>query len=580
MASESVIRGNYVHGHDTNSCGYCHRSDNKFAKSAGFSSSQMRADHYEKLMDRGWRRCGTYYYKVDIPSSCCWLNTIRLDVNEFEPSKEHKKVLNRFERYLRTGKMKGREKEKESEESKFEDENINAEEEKAMREENNLKSILRKATLQAVEQIITLPEMKNLHTTLRDGEKLQELISIDRPRKQIHGDFVTNVCLRLAQESNFAHRFDFLTTHPELLSSKTKIVDSHPDLKLSLLNASTVAPLMLSQITSCLPTPWQCSLSNQVFLNFKDSSITPTPKSESHSRTRSKKPQQKQQTESKSSLADLFEDDPATGSSQKPATRMFENLPIKFTMTLASNDFSEESLEIFQKYEAFVHKKAGKTKKDYERFLCENGLFSDKRGGDGPQGLFKGYGGYHMEYRLDGKLFAVGVLDLTQRVASSVYCFYDPAYHALSPGVLSALKEIEFVKERCEKVDPEFKWYYMGYYIQTCQKSVYKGKYKPSMLLCPGTYNWVYLKEVYDRIEKKETTRLDDHNPIINEMDLSGIDLETFVKTKAQIRLQGMVLRIEHLTEQGQQLLTKIFKGFAPSVGKDLMQELIFDFGG
>jgi arginyl-tRNA--protein-N-Asp/Glu arginylyltransferase len=35
-------------------------------------------------------------------------------------------------------------------------------------------------------------------------------------------------------------------------------------------------------------------------------------------------------------------------------------------------------------------------------------------------------GGYHMVHRIDGKIFAVGVLDYTPNVLSSVYLFYDP----------------------------------------------------------------------------------------------------------------------------------------------------------
>lgn len=51
-------------------------------------------------------------------------------------------------------------------------------------------------------------------------------------------------------------------------------------------------------------------------------------------------------------------------------------------------------------------------------------------------------GGYHMLHRIDGKVFAVGVLDYTPESLSSVYLFYDPEYEFLSPGNLSALLEI------------------------------------------------------------------------------------------------------------------------------------------
>jgi len=38
----------------------------------------MSVGAYKELMDLGWRRCGTYYYKVDYDKCCCRPYTIRL----------------------------------------------------------------------------------------------------------------------------------------------------------------------------------------------------------------------------------------------------------------------------------------------------------------------------------------------------------------------------------------------------------------------------------------------------------------------------------------------------------------------
>lgn len=32
----------------------------------GFSSSKMRVDDYEKMLDKGWQRSGTWFYRPDI----------------------------------------------------------------------------------------------------------------------------------------------------------------------------------------------------------------------------------------------------------------------------------------------------------------------------------------------------------------------------------------------------------------------------------------------------------------------------------------------------------------------------------
>lgn len=44
-------------------CGYC---DSQGSVSMGFVTESMKSSTYEKLMNRGWRRCGTYFYKPNI----------------------------------------------------------------------------------------------------------------------------------------------------------------------------------------------------------------------------------------------------------------------------------------------------------------------------------------------------------------------------------------------------------------------------------------------------------------------------------------------------------------------------------
>ena len=55
-------------------------------------------------------------------------------------------------------------------------------------------------------------------------------------------------------------------------------------------------------------------------------------------------------------------------------------------------------------------------------------------------GLPHGYGSFHQHYLLDGKIIAVGVLDILPASVSSVYLYYDPDYSFLGLGVYSALR--------------------------------------------------------------------------------------------------------------------------------------------
>lgn len=50
----------------------------------GFTSTKMRADDMEKVMDAGWTKCGTYFYLRSAHKSCCEVFQYRVDCNDFK----------------------------------------------------------------------------------------------------------------------------------------------------------------------------------------------------------------------------------------------------------------------------------------------------------------------------------------------------------------------------------------------------------------------------------------------------------------------------------------------------------------
>lgn len=64
------------------------------------TSSNMKVEHYQALVDRGWRRSGHTYYKPDLTRSCCPHYTIRLDADKFRASKSQRRAMNRWNRYV------------------------------------------------------------------------------------------------------------------------------------------------------------------------------------------------------------------------------------------------------------------------------------------------------------------------------------------------------------------------------------------------------------------------------------------------------------------------------------------------
>lgn len=73
-SGKTIIDMNGMHSNTRkgHTCGYCKgKKPNPGSCSWGLSSNKMSVDDYQKLMDRGWRRCGAYYYKYDFEKSCC-----------------------------------------------------------------------------------------------------------------------------------------------------------------------------------------------------------------------------------------------------------------------------------------------------------------------------------------------------------------------------------------------------------------------------------------------------------------------------------------------------------------------------
>ncbi|XP_029650750.1 arginyl-tRNA--protein transferase 1 isoform X2 [Octopus sinensis] len=191
-------------------------------------------------------------------------------------------------------------------------------------------------------------------------------------------------------------------------------------------------------------------------------------------------------------------------------------LEIKLVLTSpASTEFKysyEDSYNIFKQYQMTIHKEKASscTKRDFGDFLV-NSPFEVHR--DLPGGPPNGYGSFHQQYILDGKMIAVGVIDVLPNCLSSVYFYYDPEYSFLSLGTYSALREIALVRS-LYKIQPNIEYYYMGYYIHSCPKMRYKGQYFPSTLLCPETYHWFPIEKCLPKLNEKKYCRFSDPDEV------------------------------------------------------------------
>lgn len=77
----------------------------------------------------------------------------------------------------------------------------------------------------------------------------------------------------------------------------------------------------------------------------------------------------------------------------------------------------------------------------------------------------------------DGNLIAIGISDETPNAWSAIYCFYDPSYARLSPGLTNVLTHIAIARAQGK---PHL---YLGYRVSACASLRYKAQFHPQEVL-------------------------------------------------------------------------------------------------
>ncbi len=88
-----------------------------------------------------------------------------------------------------------------------------------------------------------------------------------------------------------------------------------------------------------------------------------------------------------------------------------------------------------------------------------------------------------VEYRLEGDVIAVMMIDLQDDGLSAVYSFFDPDFSARSLGTYMVLDSAALA------YDMKYSYVYLGYYVKDSVKMNYKSRFTPSEHLVNG--KWV-----------------------------------------------------------------------------------------
>jgi arginine-tRNA-protein transferase len=96
---------------------------------------------------------------------------------------------------------------------------------------------------------------------------------------------------------------------------------------------------------------------------------------------------------------------------------------------------------------------------------------------------------------------AVTVIDILPTILVSCYCIYDPDYSYLSLGVITAIRELEYMRYLKKHHLPSLKHYQLGEMVIGCPKVNYKMNYKPGLVICPRTKAIVPLDKSFDQMK-------------------------------------------------------------------------------
>ncbi|XP_049501826.1 arginyl-tRNA--protein transferase 1 isoform X4 [Panthera uncia] len=458
-------------------CGYCDSEEGKV--SCGMWAHSMTVQDYQDLIDRGWRRSGKYVYKPVMNQTCCPQYTIRCRPLQFQPSKSHKKVLKKMLKFLAKGEIS---------KGNYEDDPMEPTMEDTVAGDFGL---INKLDIQC--------DLKTLSGDLTESFDSEEKKKGKSPKKGASNEFIQSQDIEEKLGSGEPSHPVKMPMAPK--PGKGADLSKPPCRKAKEIRKERKRLKLMQQNPAGEPEGFQAQ--------GEPPSLFP-PKA-----NKSNQPK---------SLEDLIFESLPENASHKLEVRVVRSSPpsSQFKATF------QESYQVYKRYQMVIHKDPPDkpTVSQFTRFLCSSPLEAENP----PNGPDCGYGSFHQQYWLDGRIIAVGVIDILPYCVSSVYLYYDPDYSFLSLGVYSALREIAFTRQLHQKTS-QLSYYYMGFYIHSCPKMKYKGQYRPSDLLCPETYVWVPIEQCLPSLENSKYCRFNQDPEAVDEGHSKDPDrLQVFYK--------------------------------------------------
>ena len=447
----------------------------------------------QELLDRVWRRCGSLLYRSEpecYKTGCCPLYSIRVDVHRFQMSPKQRKTLRRFRAFLNgewEPKPKGGADVKMSE----------------TKPDRPASSCPVRTTLDTVcHHIWALILLPALTDYCRERGLDLDAVDLSRMEKAV----------RRANRSIEAEHAKRTKSDPKsaMIFSSSMCFPLAKIWKGVVQDATQLAAELCGRLSAGADAVNRLELggggfhvhaieSASGYVNLVARLSSERQAIFAHTCSDEKKPQEQSQTQKKQKKEE------ARGSAGGGPAKAYSKKTL--TIEMMRSEFIKEEFDLFCRYQKSVHKDEENDEDSYSRFLVETPIEYDAHAAPGgvpdssaspankehmPCAVpsFCGHGSFHQQYRINGRLVAVGVVDVMANCLSSKYFFWDPDFAFLELGKISSLAEIDFVAQASATVR-SLHYYYQGYYIHTCPKMAYKADYKPAELLCPSTLKWV-----------------------------------------------------------------------------------------
>ena len=498
-------------------CGYCkHQSvevRSKFRNEIVLFTKSIPVDIYQNFIEKGWSKCGIQLYKRNYEKSCCKIYQPRVNINNFKITKEQKKVMKRFRKYLSgeyelnklnklNNTIKNNNNIKEPEKIKKEDEIQNIIDGK-LREymtSTNFLDILNRYIQK--EEDINLIYEKLLYTKIRKNNNkkfdydyscdliyiIKNVLMSIKKKNGINGNIIND---NKINDMTFCNSEEYKKLINDLFNDINNFYKSDDNYENISFNE------------------------NSGHINFKIKKNHIINKETKKEKTKEKQKENKNGYKKENKININQINNQQKNEKEKYTLEYFKEivtepeiyLPLKHRYTMELTDKielqpTEERFLLYQKYQSRVHNETS-TAHGYNNFIGVSTIIKKpinlppdlNTKTKHPELYPKHYGMHNLIHRIDGKIIAVTVIDILPNYFESLYCYYDPDYSFLDLGVFTAIRELEYLKSLHELIDKNFTYYTMGEMSISVKKLKYKSDYCPTEILDPYTGIYVPLTD-------------------------------------------------------------------------------------